>query len=927
MAFTIGQQSAIDTVNEHLQVVACAGSGKTTTLVARILNLLKQPGVRPENIVAITYSKKAAAALKQKVYKEYEKANNSLEGLADMYIGTIHGYCFFLLENYCDDYKNYELLEEVQTRLFMKRFRRDLQMSDVLYHPKKGSDYPLIYDGMANSKLQEAISAYKMFLDIGREYGIEKLAPELRKHILKYESVLNAKSKFDYTSIIVTALTLLEQGRFDAYIESTVKYLIVDEYQDVNDAQERILKYFYQKNVFLCVVGDDDQTIYHWRGSNLTYIRDFQNRYPNVKRVDLDINFRSSCGITDIARQVIQNNQVRLDKKMNSNNTQTYDQGDIIAFDFDDRQAEVSFIISKIKQLTGAKYTKDGKTYGLNYDDMVILVSSVKKVPELIQALQDNKIDFIVEGTQKLFEAKEIRAVCSAFNAIFAVVETYDRATFNANHIQISDELVQQWSPYSPLDHNAIKKALVDFVAFFHKTDAYEYTIQDNLKKLFSDLQLISSNPDEKVLYNWGKFTEIINDFEKIYLDMEPQYKLRAFQTFLRDDAPSIYPEGWLSPSFKTIRSLRIMTYHQAKGLEFPIVFLPFLTQYSTFPLKAPGGTSAWGIFNDNAIANAYENDEESYRRLFYVGITRSEKYLFMTRSPQPYGKSQTYKKPAQPFVEAKNSPYAYPALALDVVYPKSAEEKFSADEVITLNFSLLKDLFDCPFKFEMLNVFGFHSPLNIRMGYGRSVHNMLDYIHKHYKEMPDYSDQTLEKIVNKYLYLPFGSPLLVDSMKKKALQHLRSYVLNNSANFPNILFSEKTIDYSVNEYLFIDGRIDLVKDSLNNTITIVDFKSSSEVLSKEQIKNQLMVYVLGYENLTGDKVDFIESYDFNHNDPTRIKIEQADKDVFRVQLAECHRVIKESDFKKVGKTDKAKGKAYCQAVQCEFIKNCFPDD
>ncbi len=612
---------------------------------------------------------------------------------------------------------------------------------------------------------------------------------------------------------------------------------------------------------------------------------------------------------------------------MNSNNTQMYAQGDIIAFDFDDRQDEINFIISKIKQLMGAEYIKDGKTYGLNFDDMVILVSSVKKVPELIQALQDNKIDFIVEGTQKLFEAKEIQAVCLAFNAVFTVVAAYDKDTFNAKQIQISDELVQRWSHYSPLSHSTIKEALVEFVAFFHKTDAYEYTIQDNLKKLFSDLQLISNNPGEKELYNWGKFTEIINDFEKIYLDMEPQYKLRAFQTFLRDDAPSIYPEGWLSPSFKTIRSLRIMTYHQAKGLEFPVVFLPFLTQYSTFPLKAPGGTSAWGIFNDATIATSYQNDDESFRRLFYVGITRSEKYLFMTRSPKPYGTNQTYKKPAQPFVEAKNSPYAYPALALDIVYPKSTEKKFSADEVITLNFSLLKDLFDCPFKFEMLNIFGFHSPLNIRMGYGRSVHNMLDYIHKHYKELPDYSNRTLEQIVNRYLYLPYGSPILVESMKKKALQHLRSYVLNNSANFPYILFSEKTIDYSVNEYLFIDGRIDLVKNSLNNTITIVDFKSSSEVLSKAQIKNQLMVYVLGYESLTGDKVDFIESYDFNNNNPTRIKLEQADKDAFGVQLVECHRVIKESDFKKIGKTDTTKGKAYCKSTQCEFIKNCFFDD
>ena len=925
MALTVSQQNAVNTVGQNLQMVACAGSGKTTTMVSRILNLLKQPDIKPENIVAVTYSEKAAASLKQKIYKEYEKSNSSLEGLADMYIGTIHGYCFYLLQNYSDDFKNYEVLQDVQTRLFMKRFRKDIGIYDVQYNPKKGSPYPLARQGMANNKLQEAISAYKTFLDIAREYGVEKLSATLQGHIEKYESVLASKSKFDFTSIIVRTLTLLEQGNFDAYITSTVKHLIVDEYQDVNDAQERILNYFYNKGVLLCVVGDDDQTIYHWRGSNLTYIRDFQARYQNVKREDLDINFRSSCGITDIARQVIQNNHYRLAKEMNSNNTQMYAQGDIITYDFDDRKSEIDFIVSKIKQLTGAQYTKDNKTYGLDYDDMVILVSSVKKIPELIQTLKNNDIDFIVEGTQKLFEANEIQAVCETFDLIFKIAETYDRNTFSRADIEIDDELVQKWAHYSPLNVTAIKNVLLNFAMFFHETDAYEYTIQQNLKNLFADLQLIAHTKDEKALYNWGKFTEIINDFEKIYLDMEPIYKLRAFQTFLRDDAPFIYPEGWLSPSFKTIRSLRIMTYHQSKGLEFPVVFLPFLTQNSIFPLKNPGGTSAWGIFNDASIERAYKNDDESYRRLFYVGITRSEKYLFMTRSPQPYGNGKMYRKAAQPYVEAKNSAYASQGLALDRIYPQSQDKKFSTDEVITLNFSLLKDLFDCPFKFEMLNVFGFHSPLNIRMGYGRSIHNMLDYVHKHYKNIPVFSDRVIQGIVDRYLYLPYGSPVLVNAMKGKAFQHLRSYIVNNQANFQNILFSEKTIDYSINEYLFIDGRIDLIRDSLNDTITIVDFKSSSEVLSREQIKNQLMVYVLGYENLTGDKVDFIESYDFNNNDPTRIQVEQVDKAAFRAKLEECHRVIKNSSYPKLGKEDSTKGKTYCQNIGCEFVKNCFP--
>ncbi len=924
MNFTSSQKNAINTVDSTLQMVACAGSGKTTTIVARVINLLRQPDVKPENIVVVTYSKKAAASIKQKIYREFERENSSLEGLAEMYIGTIHGYCYYLLQHYNDDYKNYELLEEVQARLFMKRFKNEIGIYDVEYYKRDGNSYPLARPGMVNNKFQEAIKAYGRFLDIAREHGVTKLSPVLRAHIKQYEDTLNRKQKFDYTSIIIKALNLVEQGYFDQYIESTVKHLVVDEYQDVNDAQERIIQYFHGKGVLICVVGDDDQTIYHWRGSNLTYIRDFQARYSDVKREDLDINFRSSRGITAVAQTVIRNNQNRLNKSMNSNGTQDYNRGDIVAYDFDDRTAEINFIVNKIPQLYNAEYTRDGKTYGLDYDDMVILVSSVKKIPELVKALQDNHIDFIVEGTQELFKAKEIQAISRTFQVIFDVLETYDQETFLRSEISVNDDLIQLWTEFSPLDTNSIKEAILDFAMVFHEMDEYEYTIQSNLKNLFSDLRLIGNIQNEKILYNLGKFTELINDFEKIYLDMNPKFKLLAFQTFLRDDAPTIYPEGWLSPNFKTIRSLRIMTYHQSKGLEFPVVFLPFLTRNGIFPPRKPGGISAWGIFNNPAMEEEYENDDESYRRLFYVGVTRSEKFLFMTRSPLPFGTGKAYRNPALPFTEARHSTYALQELCLDIRYSKSQEKKFSTDEVITLNFSLLKDLFDCPFKFQMLNVFGFHSPLNIRMGYGRSVHNMLDYVHKHYNEIQEFTDSTIRTIVNRYLYLPYGSPLLVEKMKEKAFQHLKKYIVNNQSNFQYILFSEKTIDYTINEYLFIDGRIDLIRDSLNNTTTIVDFKSSSEVLSKEQIKNQLMVYVLGYESLSGDSVDYIESYDFDNNDPTRIPVGQIDKDIFKKKLEDCHDVIRASNYTKIIDTDSTKGKAYCQGIGCEFIQNCF---
>lgn len=926
--WTKNQQKAIETVCQNMQIIACAGSGKTTTMVEHILYLLNQPDIEPENIVAITYTEKAAASLKQKIFESYEKKHHSLEGLANMYIGTIHGFCLYMLQEISDEYKTFETLNDIQTKLFIKKHRKNNGIYDVTYHAKN-KNYPLFSERSKADTKTKAINAYKAFLDIGREYGVEKLDKSLQNHIKKYEQTLVTHKYFDFTSIISTALAKLQSGVFDEFISDKIKYLIVDEYQDVNDAQERMIKYFSEHGTYICVVGDDDQTIYQWRGSNLSYIKNFSTSYDNVKKIDLDINFRSSKGITEIAKQVISQNNNRLNKNMQSKESQNYEQGDIITYEFDDRVSEVNFIINKIKQLIGCKYVRKDHEFKLDLDDMVILVSSVKKIPELISGLEKNNIDFIVEGTKNLFESEEIKILCDTLSLIFSKIAfengspNKEKTIDNIKATDIPDDLIERWKKYTHIDKSDIKTHLETFVFSPFKTDDYEYTIQGTIKKLFMDLQIFYVE-DEKVLYNWGKFTEMINDFEKINLDMVPSYRLKLFETFLKEEAPEIYPEGWLSPNFKAVKCLRIMTFHQSKGLEYPVVFMPFLTKHSIFPQRNPGGLSAWGIINDNTIRQQYEDNPESIRRVFYVGMTRSEKFLFMTRSNHVSESGKTsYRTPAFPFMEAKNSPFKETRLYLEKEYEKSDKTKFSADEVITLNFSLLKDLFDCPYKFKITNIYGFCSPLNIRMGYGRSIHNMLDYIHKNYENI-NYNDSSIiESIVKKYLHLPYGSPKLYEAMTQKAIRNLNSYIRNNASRFKYIKFSEKSINYSIDEYMFINGRIDLVRDEVNHTITLVDFKSSSEVLSKDQIKNQLMVYVLGYESLTGEKVDYIESYDFNNNNPTTIELYDNDRDMFDKRLRKCEHTIRSSDYKKIFEVDKTKDYNFCKSIKCEFYDSC----
>lgn len=909
--YTNNQKKAIITTDKNVQIIACAGSGKTSTIVAKIIYLIIS-GIKPSEIVAITYTEKAAASLKSRIYQEYEKIMGTLEGLSDLYIGTIHGYCLFLLQEHTSDFKNFDILTEIQTKLHIKANRENNGLNECKYYVKNDvTPKPLVGKCTSNNKsFSNKVTAYKQFLDISREYGIKKINNHTLKDLVeKYSLSLKKDNYFDFTSIQITVLEYFKKKCFDEYI-TNIKHLIVDEYQDVNEAQEEIIQYFYNKNTTICVVGDDDQTIYEWRGSRLKYIKDFTKRYQNVEFIELSKNFRSSEGITTTAEAVIINNKNRINKKMQSSKHQEYSKGDILGIRFNSRDEENQFIIDKINQIVGNKFTHKNEEWGLNYDDIVILVSSVKKIDSLIDKLNSSGIPFIVEGTQKLFETPEI----------IAIYETFDKFIFNnleyiksckkqqfdsAKNIfnEENKEVIELWKKIYPFKLEIIKEALIKFRKFFldavtDTNKGYEYTIQQNLYNLLYELGIMSVNLDDKIYYNIGKFTEIINDFEKIFLKETPLYRLEKFHEFLFQDAKNMYPEGWLSPRFNITKTLRIMTYHQAKGLEFPVVFLPYLTKDSIFPLtRGGGGITAWSIINEPKIKAEY-NDEESHNRVFYVGITRAEKYLFMTRSPgfSPTKKTR-YDKEAPQFTHAMHSEFVIPSENMNITYDKSNVNKYSKDEIITLNFSLLKDLYECEHKFKETNVFGFHEPLNIRMGYGRSIHSMLDYIHKNWKNIDLDNEKEIRDVVNRFIHLPYASMKLIEAEKKKAFQKISAYIINNKQRFKNILFSEKRIDYKFSDYFFIDGKIDLIRDDVNNELTIVDFKSDNSVLTQKQIKSQLMIYVLGYESMMGEKISYIESYDVNATKPTKIPITDFDRDNFKNELSKHENTIRSGNY------------------------------
>jgi len=412
MKFTRSQLAAIDHKTGNLQLIACAGSGKTEAVARRIAELLK-PGSatsnQPRNIVAFTFTEKAAAELKQRVYERCEETLGSIIGLAEMYVGTIHGFCLELLKSETPQFLKYEVLNDVQQILFVDRHSKQsgLTTSTDLNgnHLKRYVDTGRYVSAL--SILRESEIVQKALIGCSIVGGMDA-----------YQKTINDRSYLDYSGILAEAVRVLRaDNALRKRVKERIKHVIVDEYQDVNPIQEAVVEELRKLGASICVVGDDDQTIYQWRGSDVRNILSFEKRYAPVKLVKLEDNFRSSEGIVETARAFIEQNSQRLSKRMKPGGAQDFETGDLVALSFDNPEAEAKYIAATCKSLIGTSIKEpDDKTRGIAWSDMAVLLRSVSgNAAPITKAFRSAKIPYLVIGMNDLFETPEARACRELF--------------------------------------------------------------------------------------------------------------------------------------------------------------------------------------------------------------------------------------------------------------------------------------------------------------------------------------------------------------------------------------------------------------------------------------------------------------------------------------------------------------------------------
>ena len=854
--YTGNQVAAIACRDQPLQIVACAGSGKTQVISQRMAAILADPGVEPRNVVAFTFTEKAAAELKERVLSILEHEVGDVTGLAEMYIGTMHGYCLDLLQRLVPDKFKFSVLTDVTARLFVDRYSAQSGLTSCPTTAKRG-----VLRRYVDSKL------YQQVLSVLREdtVALDHVPPAVIESFEKYATLLRNHSHFDYTQIIRSAVSYLEGDpyedddfvRVQDHIKNDIRYVVVDEYQDVNPLQERLVRGLAQFGANLCVVGDDDQTIYQWRGSQVSNIVTFSSRYPGVRQVVLDDNFRSSKGVVELGRSIAERipaNQ-RLQKAMVAAGHQTWERGDLLALTFADPDAEAAWIVDRIEHLRGVPFADrpESEPRGLSWSDCAVLFRSVAKDSEPVVAeLRRRRIPFVVKGLNRLFDSPEIRAVVGIFRYVVAEID--------------ATALKELWDSAALIPSGADWTKALAVLDSGRDFGAHKRHSVYNIQRLYLDVlealemredTLRDANRGELVFYQLGKFSQVISDYEQIHFTTEPKAKYTGFAKWLEHQAPSYYADADADVGYATPDAVTIATVHQSKGLQWPAVFLPAMRK-NRFPSRVMGGVTLRHVIPDEALDDPgrYRGTVEDETRLLYVAVTRAQKYVYTTFAPVASNQQQRSRSDffnhiaAQQWVSTASTPITTTRLKPDPLH---------ATPQVTLSFSELKHLFECPYEFKLRFLYGFNAPIHEALGYGKGLHDALAEVHKRALEGHIVTKASASTLVDRHLNVPFAYTALREQLQAAGVKAIERYFDTHGDEIANTEFSEKQIQVHVAPGITVDGRIDLIRRLDTGEVAVVDFKSTERAQAEDVTRDQLHVYAVGYQELTGQSADLIE--------------------------------------------------------------------
>ncbi|MBS4892089.1 UvrD-helicase domain-containing protein, partial [Veillonella sp.] len=601
------QQQAVQHTEGPLLILAGAGSGKTKVLTVRIAHLLAQ-GVNPYEILAITFTNKAAKEMKSRVEGLVGDVANRI------WLSTFHSFCAkflrFELDNFLGYNSNFTIYDTSDSQAVIKAALKALNLDDK-YYPV-GAMIAAISD--AKNKLLFASDFRKQ----ARDFYQQKVADVYEY----YERELRKNNALDFDDLLLVAVKLLQSNEavLDKY-SKRFRYVMIDEYQDTNHAQYLLAKLLASHWKNIAVVGDADQSIYAWRGADIQNILDFEKDYPNCTSIKLEQNYRSTKIILDAANAVIENNEGRPKKNLWTDKTEG---AKIQHFTAQSEHEEAAFI--------GDTIAKKHDIHGVPYGDMAILYRTNAQSRVLEEALIKRALPYTMVGGTKFYDRKEIKDVLAYLRVLYNPFDDLSLLRIiNVPKRSIGATTVAKLQDYARANGTSLfmtltqlhlvdtikgktKEKLEEFgiLIFTLVAEMEDRTVLDILESILdrtgylAQLEESTDPQDQARAENIGELLSVAKDFQ----DTNPTGTVEDFleQVALVNDVDSFEQEE---------SKVTLMTLHAAKGLEFPIVFLGGLEE---------------GLFpHSRTLMNPEEIEEE--RRLAYVGITRAEKELYISNA------------------------------------------------------------------------------------------------------------------------------------------------------------------------------------------------------------------------------------------------------------------------------------------------------
>lgn len=605
------QREAVEKTEGPVLILAGAGSGKTRVLTTRIGHLIEDKGVQPANILAITFTNKAANEMRERVEETLES------DASDMWISTFHSCCVRILRkdiNRIGYNRSFVIYDSADQVTLVKDCLKELNLNDKVFEPK------MIISTIsgAKDKLYDPKQFKAMHMNDNR---MSKIADVYAL----YQDRLKRNSALDFDDLIFKTVELLKSDKevLD-YYRNRFKYIMVDEYQDTSKAQYELIKILAKEHQNICVVGDDDQSIYGWRGADIRNILEFEKDYDDVHVVKLEQNYRSTQIILDAANTVISNNIERKRKRLWSEKKD----GELIKIQVaQDEIEESDFVADMIAKIS--------REQNRSYKDFAVLYRANAQSRSVEDALNRSQIPYNIYGGTKFYERKEIKDLIAYLRVIQNPQDDISiKRIINVPRRGIGLRTIEKIEDRASLKQESIYSVLIDIETNSEISTKARNSISEFVDNVIGTLRTMRevypvSKLIEKVIESidyYGYIDELykgdkeeaeerkdnVKEFISVAMEFEQNSEEKDLETFLTGVALTSE-----SSEEEEIDKVSLMTIHTSKGLEFPVVFIVGMED-GLFPIA-------------RAVRSMSDSEIEEERRLCYVGITRAKEILYLT--------------------------------------------------------------------------------------------------------------------------------------------------------------------------------------------------------------------------------------------------------------------------------------------------------